>query len=85
MTRYHVTLRVLSPLHIGDGNELRQDFDFVVHKERTWRLDEDAVLRAKEAQLLGSATEQYPLPGRLLNSSDFGTEALFRYVLRGQP
>ena len=47
MTVYRVNIQTLSPLHIGDGDELRQDFDFAVHGNNTYRLDEDAILLAK--------------------------------------
>ena len=85
MTVYDVTLQILSPLHIGDGGELRQDFDFVVKNGRTYRLDEDAILRAKEDQLKPDRSGQYPLPGRLLAEADYRNQALFRYVLPGAP
>ncbi len=85
MTVYDVTLTTLTPLHIGDGNELRQDFDFVVHGGRTYCLDEDEVLRLKEKQLIPDRTGRYPLPGRLLTDADFRNSNLFRYVLSGRP
>lgn len=85
MSVYKVTLRILSPLHIGDGNELRQDFDFVVYQGRTYRLNEDAVLEAKATRLRPGADGRYPAPGRLLDEADFRNQDLFRYVLRGIP
>lgn len=83
MTVYDVTLQTLSPLHIGDGNELRQHFDFAFFKENTYRLDEDAILREKESELRPDARGHYPPPGKLLKDADFNNKALFRYVLRG--
>ncbi len=83
MTVFTINMQTLSPLHIGDGGELRQDFDFVIHKERTYRLDEDAVLRAKEDALRPGRDGRYPPPGRLLDKDDFQNPELFRYVLRG--
>lgn len=85
MTIYNLKLTTLTPLHIGDGYELRQDFDFVVHGDRTYRLDEDAVLRAKESRLVPDARGHYPPPGKLLGDGDFRDPALFRYVLPGSP
>lgn len=85
MSVFEVTLKILSPLHIGDGNELRQDFDFVVHQGRTYRLNEDAVLEAKADRLRPGADGRYPAPGRLLDEADFRNRNLFRYVLRGIP
>lgn len=85
MTVYDVTLRTLSPLHIGDGDELRQDFDFATHNGRTYRFNEDAILNAKYDQLRPGRDGRYPTPGRLLNEADFQRLALFRYILRGIP
>jgi CRISPR-associated protein Csm5 len=85
MTVYAVTLTTLTPLHIGDGDELKQDFDFVAWNGRTYRLDEDAILRAKEAQLIPDRAGQYPPPGHLLAEADYRNAALFRYVLPGVP
>jgi CRISPR-associated protein Csm5 len=86
MSVYTLTLQVLSPVHIGDGDELRQDFDFVVHNSLTYRLNEDAVLASKAALLRPGAGGHYPPPGRLLTSeADFNQGAYFRYVLRGYP
>ena len=85
MTVYDMTLQTLSPLHIGDGNELRQGFDFVVHDGQTYRLNEDAILLAKEDRLHPGRDGRYPVPGQLLEEADFINMALFRYVLRGSP
>jgi CRISPR-associated protein Csm5 len=85
MSVYNITLKILSPIHIGDGNELRQDFDFVVYKGQTLRLNEDAILQAKEEKLKPSRDGRYPPPGKLLEEADYRNGALFRYVLRGFP
>ncbi len=85
MSVFEVTLKILSPLHIGDGNELRQDFDFAVYKGRTYRINEDAVLEAKAASLRPGADGRYPAPGHLLSEADFSNPRFFRYVLRGIP
>ena len=79
------SVRVLSPTHIGDGDELRQGFDFVVHQGRTYRLNEDAVLLEKSAQLRPDGRGHYPSPGKLLTEQDYQRTAFFRYVLRGYP
>ena len=71
MTVYDMTLQILSPVHIGDGDELRQDFDFVVKNGRTYRLNEDAILLAKEDQLKPDRSGKFPLPGHLLTEADF--------------
>jgi len=83
MTVYNVKLQTLSPLHIGDGDELRLDFDYVVHENHTYRLNEDAILFAKESSLKPDRQGHYPTPGELLTAADFENGDLFRYVLRG--
>ena len=85
MSVFQVTLKVLSPLHIGDGNELHQDFDFAVYQGRTYRFNEDAVLLAKSDLLRPDQEGHYLAPGKLLNEADYRNPALFRYVLRGIP
>ena len=85
MTVFDVTLTTLSPMHIGDGNELRQDFDYSVHSGRTYVLNIDGVLRGKEHELRDSRGG-YILPGKLLTSDqDFKNGRYFRYVLPGTP
>ena len=85
MTVYKTSITTLTPLHIGDGDELRQDFDFVVHGGRTYRLDEDRVLMEKGGQLAPDRTGRYRLPGELLQEPDFQKNMYFRYVLPGTP
>lgn len=86
MTVYRLTLQTLSPLHIGDGGELHQDFDYVVQQNRTYRLDEDAILLAKEKKLQAVRGGQYPPPGKLLDlPGDLENARFFRYALRGAP
>lgn len=84
MTTYTLTLRTLSPLHIGSGEILRENFDFAIHEKKTWRLNEDEVLRAKENQWL-AARGSYPPPGKMLAPADFQNPQLFRYSMRGFP
>ncbi len=87
MATYTITLQTLTPIHIGANEELRLGFDFIIHKGRTWRLDEDAILEAKwkELKLEQRGVARYPLPGEVLTESDFHNPALFRYTLRGAP
>lgn len=85
MTVYTATLQTLSPIHIGDGNELRQNFDFAIHNNHTYRLNEDEILFAKEPQLKPDRQGHYPAPGTLLTERDFENDSFFRYVLRGAP
>jgi len=84
MTVYNLKLTTLAPLHISDGIELRQDFDFVVHHDRTYRLDENAILEKYESEIQHRAPK-YPLPGTLLQDTDFANPALFRYQMIGTP
>jgi CRISPR-associated protein Csm5 len=85
MTVYQVRLQTLTPLHIGDGDELRQDFDFAVFNRHTYRLNEDAILFAKADSLRPDVHGRYPPPGKLLTEADFQKDDFFRYVLRGAP
>lgn len=82
-----LAITVLSPLHIGSGRELLQDYDIVPHDGRTWRIREDALL---EAALGGGTDLDEALLGRpaseLLQPSDFeGHPEFFRYVIGGVP
>ncbi len=83
MSVFNVTVRTLTPLHIGDGNELRQGFDLAVWNGRTYRLDEDAILQEKSFQPDGRGN--YPPPQRLLAEADYENPVFFRYVLPGVP
>lgn len=85
MSSHSLMVRTLSPLHIGTGDEWRLGFDFILYNGRTWILDEDAVLQAKQAKLKPDSRGHYPLPGSLLSEQDLQDPRLFRYVLRGQP
>jgi CRISPR-associated protein Csm5 len=85
MAVYKLNITPVCPLHIGDGVELRQDFDFAIHNDRTYRLDENAILDAKYEQLQLRPGASYPPPGKLLAEKDFENEAFFRYVLPGAP
>lgn len=84
MAVYELTLTTLTPLHIGDGAELRQDFDFVAGDGKTYRLNEDAILSAFPERLKNQRGV-YVLPGKMLHDEDFQNKDFFRYVLRGTP
>ncbi len=85
MSVYDVTVQTLSPLHIGDGNTLRQNFDFVTRDGKTWRLNEDEILRANETLVRLDHSGHYPTPGELVsrNEANFKNGAFFRYILPG--
>lgn len=85
MAVYTLKVTTLTPLHIGDGNELRQGFDFVVYNRRTYRLDVDALLAARGDRLRPDRMGNYPLPSSLLEEADFARKGFFRYALPGFP
>lgn len=79
MTKYTFTLQTLTPLFIGNGEELRKDIDFVIRNGVTWRLNIDNVFDKKYEERKSS------LPGKLLSDADFRDYRLFRYAVRGEP
>jgi len=85
MAVYQITLTTLSPLHIGDGNELRFGFDYMVEQGNTYRLNLDALLEARGEDLRPDRMGKYPQPGSLLRPADFQNAELFRYVIPGAP
>lgn len=85
MTVWNATVTTLTPLHIGDGNELKKDFDFAVKNGRTYRLDADAILTATDPAVWQDRAGNYLPPERLLQDADYNNPALFRYVLLGVP
>lgn len=58
---YHMTLSLISPLHIGSGNVLLRDYDFKTDGQQTWVLDQEAIL----AEEYGRAGQGKPDWGRL--------------------
>jgi len=84
---YDVTVELLTPLHIGSGRILLHQYDYVIHRGRTWRLNEDALLEAQmvDDPKMADILAQRP-PGELLAPDDFRADSpFFRYVLRGTP
>ncbi len=84
---YDVTVDLLTPLHIGSGRILLHEYDYVIHGNRTWRLNEDALLEAQvvDDPALADVLAQRP-PAELLSPADFKEDSpFFRYVLRGRP
>ncbi len=82
MSTYEIKLTTLSPLHIGAGEELRQDFDFTVIDNRTYRLNQDAILDAYFEQWRRNPRL---LPGKLLRPEDYNRPDFFRYDMKGFP
>jgi CRISPR-associated protein Csm5 len=88
MTVYNVTLKTLCPLHIGDGDELREGFDYYVDEKRkvSYFLNQDAILDAKENEIKKyESSGRYPPPARLLTSSEFDDKQFTNYQLPGMP
>lgn len=86
-TIYDLTVSVLTPLHIGTGRELLNEYDYAIHSGRTWRLNESALLDAQNVEdaEMAATLAQTP-PAQLLRGQDFRPDSgLFRYVLRGTP
>ena len=46
-TLYDVKVTVLSPLHIGSGRDLLNEYDYAIYQGQTWRINEDALLDAQ--------------------------------------
>ena len=86
-TIYDLTVSVLTPLHIGTGRELLNEYDYAIHNGRTWRLNESALLDAQDVEDAAMADKLARTPpAQLLRGQDFRPDSgLFRYVLRGTP
>ena len=86
-TLYDAVVTTLTPFHIGSGRDLLHEYDYAIHKGRTWRLNEDALLDAQDADdpRVADRLARTP-PARLLDDSDYRLDApFFRYVIRGTP
>lgn len=86
--QYQLEITTLTPLHIGSGNNLLLDYDYVKHAGKTWVIDEDALAEAMFDPDLGSNQAILQgVPARdLLRSDDFRPDSpLFRYVMPGIP
>ncbi len=86
-TRFNVTISTLTPLHIGNGQELLRDYDYATHQGKTWVLNADAFL-AHLQRPDGSFDDRIlGRPGaELLDAKDFRLDSeFFRYILPGQP
>ncbi|HJS18847.1 MAG TPA: type III-A CRISPR-associated RAMP protein Csm5 [Anaerolineales bacterium] len=85
---YDVKVTTLSPLHIGTGHELMQNYDYAIHNGRTWRLDEVAFHEAQNVEDPSVMRQLMTLPpAQLLRPEDFEDKEgrSFRYVIRGTP
>lgn len=84
---YHLRITVLTPLHIGNGREMLNQYDYAVYNGRTWRIDENALLEAQNVEDPRiAAMLARTKPAQLLTPQDFREGSpYFRYVLRGTP
>lgn len=68
---YRLRITVLSPLHIGSGDTLLRGYDFVTGTDRTWVLNQEAILAA-EYEAHGGVVNWQQLcrpPGTLVDPS----------------
>lgn len=87
-TVYQLTIRTLSPLHIGTGNTLRRGFDYVTNKNKTWVIDANVLAEMlydqdpSEFERMAAGTPA----GELIRPDEFREDSpLFRYVMQGEP
>lgn len=84
---FRLTVTTLTPMHIGTGNTLLRDFDYVTHDGKTWVINEDTLadLLADYGDDLAKMAAGRPA-SELLRPEDFHADSpLFRYVLPGEP
>ncbi|MCU0498996.1 MAG: type III-A CRISPR-associated RAMP protein Csm5 [Anaerolineae bacterium] len=84
---FRLTITTLTPLHIGTGNHLLRDFDYVTRDGKTWVVNEEALadLLIDYEDDLAKMAAGRPV-SELLRPSDYQADSpLFRYVLPGEP
>jgi CRISPR-associated protein Csm5 len=85
MSNYRLTIKTITPTHIGSGKDLEAALDYAVFNNRTYRLNMDAILEANSNHLR-SPQGGYLLPGQLLKTIDFENHPeFFRYAALGAP
>lgn len=84
---YQVKVSVLTPLHIGSGRDLLNEYDYAIAKGHTWRINEDTLLLEQDVDDPAQADHLAEIaPAQLLKSDDFHADnKFFRYVIRGTP
>lgn len=86
-TIYDVTVTPLTPLHIGSGRLLLNEYDYAIYKNSTWRIDENAWLDTKDTDdpHLVEMLSRTP-PAQLIEKKDFRADSpFFRYRMVGKP
>lgn len=84
---YRMLVTVLTPLHIGSGRKLLNEYDYAIHNKQTWRINEAALLesQAVEDPAIAEALSQRPWK-ELLDETDYDPGShFFRYVIKGMP
>ncbi|MDX9954950.1 MAG: type III-A CRISPR-associated RAMP protein Csm5 [Anaerolineae bacterium] len=84
---YRLRITVLTPLHIGNGREMLNQYDYAIHDGRTWRINENALLdtQSVEDPRVAASLMRFK-PAQLLLSQDFKEgNRYFRYILEGTP
>lgn len=84
---YNLKVTTITPLHIGNGRELLRDYDYAVQNNKTWRINEAALLEAQNVDdpALAERLARTP-PAQLLKPSDYRPGSpFFRYVIQGTP
>ncbi|GIV63111.1 MAG: hypothetical protein KatS3mg045_0450 [Bellilinea sp.] len=86
-TVFEVQVSTLTPLHIGSGVELLNQYDYAIYKGHTWRIDHNRLLEAQQIEDPRQLTiiAERP-PQELLQDADYRADSpFFRYVLKGTP
>ncbi len=78
---YRMRVKAVTPLHIGTGDILLRDWDYVTGNNSTFVLDRDAVLAAEYER---TGTVPTKPPGKLIAVTELTSESRFvRYALAG--
>jgi CRISPR-associated protein Csm5 len=86
MTMFDVTLSTLTPLHIGTGEVMRQDLDFVYRRGtgKIFVFDPSRVLELGFDRFLAPGIPSVT-PAQLLTDAHYADDQWFRYQLDGIP
>ena len=84
---YHLTVTTLTPLHIGSGVTLLNEYDYAIHRGRTWRINDAGFLDAQQTDDPAFIEKlSVTPPAQLIGEADFVPDSpYFRYVIRGTP
>jgi len=86
--RFLLQVSTLSPLHIGSGETLLREYDFVTVGDRTWRLNAEAIWAEEFDRAAGDEAQLNERlavpPGQLVRASELREGSKFvRYALAG--